>query len=218
MTEPEPQPAVLKAKRRRFQYSLRTLLLLVYVGGPCLGWVGIAAKDYVLDYFWPPSPVEQAPRWLSEHQGPGWPESYVRRCRSPGIGNGNSASKEATGTCAIDLLPFYKPAERNGASPSTPDEPQDPAAPERSDVDGCPPWPVNQPDEGTPAWPHPPLGIGQSGARILHGRTHARSASEGATTTYPRLRFGLVWRTERPRCQGRELSEPNGSTPPLPGL
>ena len=29
-------------------------------------------------------------------------------------------------------------------------------------------------------------------AGIIHGPTLARSASEGSTTTYPRLRFGLV--------------------------
>jgi hypothetical protein len=31
--------------------------------------------------------------------------------------------------------------------------------------------------------------------RILHGSTPTRSVSEVRTTTYPRLRFGLVWRT-----------------------
>jgi hypothetical protein len=35
-------------------------------------------------------------------------------------------------------------------------------------------------------------------ARIIHGRTLARSASEGLPTSYPRLRFGLVSSTLRP--------------------
>lgn len=34
-------------------------------------------------------------------------------------------------------------------------------------------------------------------ARIIQDSKSTRSASDGSTTGYPRLRFGLVWRTVR---------------------
>ena len=55
MSVTEPKPAVPKPKCRRFQYNLRTLLLVVSLGGPCIGWIGIVTKNYL----WPRTPSER---------------------------------------------------------------------------------------------------------------------------------------------------------------
>jgi len=70
MIEEESQPVTPKPTRRRFQYSLRTLLLVTLLGGPVLGWVGSAVKEHLRE----PTEVELALQWLREHQDPegGW--------------------------------------------------------------------------------------------------------------------------------------------------
>ena len=112
MTEPEPQPVALTLKRRRFQYSLRTLLLLVYVGGPCLGWIGIAAKEYLR----PRTLAEQALQWLKEHPEPRWPNKYIRRARTGGL------ASRAPATCFAGGLPFLQATGKSVARPPLSDE------------------------------------------------------------------------------------------------
>ena len=92
MIEEKTRPAMLKPHRCRFQYSLRTLLLLVSLGGPVIGWIGIAVKNHLRR----PTAVEQAMQWLKEHQRPEdcWAES-VTRSKSPvnPAGEGNSVRR-----------------------------------------------------------------------------------------------------------------------------
>ena len=45
MSVAESQATAPKPKLRWYQYSLRSLLLAVSVGGPCIGWLGIVVKD-----------------------------------------------------------------------------------------------------------------------------------------------------------------------------
>ncbi len=152
ITESELRPVARAPKRRRFQYSLRTLLLVVYVGGPCLGWVGIAAKGYVMDFFWPPSTVEVALRWLRKHQSRDgtWSIDFRKRASS-GKESPMTASKEASMTAFAGGLPFLA---TNGARPPLLDKSQSPVIEERSAADGCPPRPINHPNEGAAAQTH----------------------------------------------------------------
>ena len=76
MIEAESQPAIPKPDRCRFQYSLRTLLLVVSLGGPVIGWIGIAVKNHLCR----PTAVERAMQWLKEHQRTEgrWSEAVLR--------------------------------------------------------------------------------------------------------------------------------------------
>lgn len=47
MTTPEPQPAESKPKFRWYQFSLRTLLIVVWLLGPMLGWIGRPIYDRI---------------------------------------------------------------------------------------------------------------------------------------------------------------------------
>jgi hypothetical protein len=123
MSATEPKPAVPKPKRGRFQYSLRTLLLVVSVGGPCVGWIGIVTKNYL----WPPTPAERAIQWLKDHQRPEerWSEAVLRP-KTPvnPDGDDNSLLGQEAVTCIAGPLPFQPATKMNEVIPPTQDERQ----------------------------------------------------------------------------------------------
>ena len=123
---PETQPAVQNPKRRRFQYSLRTLLLVVLLGGPVIGWIGIAVKNHLCQ----PTDVERAMQWLKDHDRPEehWSESVIRLKTSvgPAVDGNSLRNAEPMFVGGRGVL-----TKENKAIRPTNDERQSPAAPDQ---------------------------------------------------------------------------------------